>query len=136
MNRQPLLNERRFHPYAMFRVAAILDGADDTRSALEALERDGVDVSRVDLLTGQEGAHRPDRSGRARGRGAWLRRVLRRGAYEREALQAHERALAKGRNVISVPARGNEETFRIVDILRAAGGHHVLHVHPWNVALP
>jgi hypothetical protein len=136
MNRQPLLDERRIHRYPMFRVAAILHDADDTRAALDALERDGVDVSRVDLLTGQEGARRPDRSGRAPGWGARLLRLLRRGAYEREALQAHERALAEGCNVIFVPARGNEESYRIVDILRAAGGRYVLHVHPWNVALP
>jgi hypothetical protein len=136
MNRQPLVNEHRFYRYPMFRVAAILDGDEDTRTALDALERQGVDVSKVNLLTGQEGAHVLDRTGRRHGWGARLLRLLQRGAYEGEALEAHDRALEEGRNVIFVPARGNDASQRIVDILRAAGGHYVLHFHPWNVALP
>jgi hypothetical protein len=136
MNRQPLRNERRFYRYPMFRVAAILDDADDTRTALDGLERAGVDISKVNLLTGQEGARLLDRTGRRHGWGARLLRLLQRGAYEGDALEAHERALEEGRNVIFVPAPGNEESFRIVEILRAAGGHYVLHFHPWHVALP
>jgi hypothetical protein len=138
-NQQPLRNERRFYRYPMFRVAAILDDADDTRTALDALERAGVDVSKVDLLTGQQGARVLDRTGRPHGWGARLLRLLRllqRGAYEGDALQAHEQALEDGRNVIYVPVQGNEESYRVIKILRAAGGHYVLHFHPWHVALP
>ena len=68
--------------------------------------------------------------------GARLLRLLQRGAYEGEALEAHERALADGRTVIFVPARGNDESDRVIEILRAAGGHYVLHFHPWSVSLP
>jgi hypothetical protein len=136
MNRQPLRNERRFYRYPTFRVAAILDDADDTRTALDGLERAGVDISKVNLLTGQEGARLLDRTGRRHGWGARLLRLLQRGAYEGDALEAHERALEEGRNVIFVPVSGDEESFRIVEILRAAGGHYVLHFHPWHVALP
>jgi hypothetical protein len=136
MNTQPLCNERRFYRYPMFRVIAILDHAEDVRTALDALERDGVDVSKVNLLTGQPGARVLDRTGRAHGWGARLLRLFLRGAYEGEALEAHERALEEGRNVIFVPVQGNEEGLRVVEILRAAGGHYILHVHPWNVAVP
>ena len=136
MNTQPLCNERRFYRYPMFRVAAILDDAEDTRTALDGLERAGVDISKVNLLTGQEGARVLDRTGRRHGWGARLLRLLQRGAYEGDALEAHERALEEGRNVIFVPVSGDEESFRIVEILRAAGGHYVLHFHPWHVALP
>jgi hypothetical protein len=135
-NLQPLRNERRFYRSPMFRVAAILDDADDTRTALDALERAGVDVSKVNLLTGQQGARVLDRTGRRHGRGARLLRLLQRGAYEGDALQAHEEALEDGRNVIYVPVQGNEESYRVIEILRAAGGHYVLHFHPWNVSLP
>jgi hypothetical protein len=133
---QPLRNERRFYRYPMFRIAAILDDADDTRTAVDALERAGVDVSKVNLLTGREGARLLDRTGRSHGWGARLLRLLQRGAYEGDALEAHERALKEGRNVIYVPARGNEESYRVAEILRAAGGHYILHFQPWNVALP
>lgn len=136
MNRQPLVNERRFYRYPMFRVVAILDRDEDVRAALDALERDGVDVSTVNVLAGQEGARVLDRTGRARGWGARLLRLFQRGAYEGEALKAHERALTEGRNVVFVPVTGNEESFRVVETLRAAGGYYVLHFHPWNVALP
>ncbi len=135
-NLQPLRNERRFHRYPMFHVAAILDDADDTRTALDALERAGVDVSKVNLLTGRQGAHVLDRTVRRHGWGARLLRQLQRGAYEGDALQAHEEALEDGRNVIYVPVQGNEESHRVIEILRAAGGHYVVHFHPWNVSLP
>ena len=118
MNTQPLCNERRFYRYPMFRVVAILDHAEDVRTALDALERDGVDVSKVNLLTGQAGARVLDRTGRAHGWGARLLRLFQRGAYEGEALEAHERALEDGRNVIFVPVQGNEESLRVVEILR------------------
>ena len=120
----------------MFRVAAILDDADDTRTALDALERAGVDVSKVNLLTGQQGARVLDRTGRRHGWCARLLRLLQRGAYEGDALQAHEQALEDGRNVIYVPVQGNEESYRVIEILRAAGGHYLLQFHPWHVALP
>ena len=136
IHRQPLRNEHRFYVYPMFRVAAILDDADDTRTALDTLEQAGVDLSTVNLLTGQEGARALDRTGRRRGWGARLLRLLQRGAYEGEALEAHEHALEDGRNVIFVPARGNAESYRAAEILRAAGGHYILHFHPWHVALP
>jgi hypothetical protein len=135
IDHQPLRNERRFYRYPMFRVAAILDDADDTRTALDALERAGVDVSKVALLTGREGARVLDRTGRSHGWGARLLRLLQRGAYEGEALEAHEQALDDGRNVIFVPVRGNDESYRVIEILRAAGGRYVLHFHPWHVAL-
>jgi hypothetical protein len=136
INRQPLHNERRFYRYPMFRVAAILDDADDTRTALDALDRAGVDVSKINLLTGQEGARVLDRTGRRHGRAARLLRLLQQGAYEGEALEAHEHALEDGHNVIFVPVQGNEESYRVIEILRAAGGRYVLHFHPWHVALP
>src|SRR5690242_2288982 len=81
MNTQPLCNERRYYRHPMFRVAAILDHAEDVRIALDALERDGVDVSKVNLLKGQPGARVLDRTGRAHGWGARLLRLFQRGAY-------------------------------------------------------
>ena len=70
IDRQPLRNAHRFTLYPMFRVAAILDDADDTRTALDTLEQAGVDLSTVDLLTGREEARALGRTGRRRGWGA------------------------------------------------------------------
>jgi hypothetical protein len=94
-----------------------------------------VDVSTVNLLTGEEGARLLDRTGRAHGLRARLLRLIQRGAYEGDALEAHDRALKQGRHVIFVPARDIEQSERVIEILRAAGGHYILKFRRWNIEL-
>ena len=79
---QPTTDPQRaaFLPLSHVPVAAILDDAEDTRTALDALERAGVDAAKVNLLTGHEGARVLDRTGRSHGWGARLLRLLQRGA--------------------------------------------------------
>jgi hypothetical protein len=106
-------NENRFYRYPMRRVSAIIDDVAGLEVALDALSQTGVDLSKVHVLTGPEGARLLDRSGT--GHGLWAR-LLRRaqwGAYEGNALEAHERALKSGHNVIFVPLRhGATNSFR------------------------
>jgi hypothetical protein len=128
-------NENRFYRYPMRRVSAIIDDVDRLEVALDALSQTGVDLSKVHVLTGPEGARLLDRSGT--GHGLWAR-LLRRaqwGAYEGNALEAHERALKSGHNVIFVPARSDEQLSRIVKVLRNAGGYHLLHFRPWSIEM-
>ena len=54
---------------------------------------------------------------------------------ELTALEAHERALKNGHNVIYIPVRGDEQRSRIVEALRAAGGYHLLHFRPWSIEI-
>lgn len=128
-------NENRFYRYPMRRVSAILDDAAGLQAALDALRQVGVDVSKVHVLTGPEGARLLDRSGTGHGPGAQLLRRLQWGAYEGTALEAHERALKNGHNVVFVPVRGDEQRSRIVEVLRTAGGYHLLHFRPWSIEL-
>lgn len=130
---RPHRNENRFYRYPMRRVSAIIDDTADLRTALDALPRAGVDVSKVHVLTGPEGARLLDRGGTGHGLRARLLRLAQRGAYEGNALEAHERALKDGHHVVFVPVRSDEQRSRIVEVLRAAGGYHLLHFRPWSI---
>jgi hypothetical protein len=101
---QPRRNENRFYRYPMRRVSAIIDDDAGLQAALDALPQTGVDVSKVHVLTGQVGARLLDRRGTGHGLPARLLRLAQWGAYEGNALEAHERALKNGHNVIFVPA--------------------------------
>ncbi len=133
MSQQPRRNEARFYRYPMRRIVAIIDGDANLKTALDALQQAGVDVTKVNVLSGPEGARLLDRTGARHGLGARLLRLAQLGAYEGNALQNHERALNAGQNVIYVPVRGENQRSRVVDILRAAGGHYLLHFRPWSI---
>jgi hypothetical protein len=135
MGQQPRRNEVRFYRYPMRRVVAIIDDDASVQAALRALEQAGVDVTKVNVLTGPEGARLLDRTGSSHGLLARLLRLVQWGAYEGNALDSHERALNDGRNVIYVPVRGDDQRTRVVDILRTAGGHYLLHFHLWSIEM-
>jgi hypothetical protein len=62
-------------------------------------------------------------------------RLVQQGAYEGNALQAHEGALNEGHHVIYVPVRGHDQRDRVVDILHTAGGRYLLYFRRWNIDL-
>jgi hypothetical protein len=133
MAEQPRVNEDRFYRYPMHRVVAIIDDERRVGTALHALQQAGLDVTAVNVLSGPDGARLLDRTGAQHGLRARLLRLTQRGAYEGTALQAHESALNNGQQVIYVPVQGDPERRRVVDILRAAGGHDLLHFRRWGV---
>jgi hypothetical protein len=135
MSQQPRRNENRFYRYPMRRVVAVVDDDAGLQVSLDALEQAGVDLTTVNVLSGPEGARLLDRTGTGHGLRARLLRLAQGGAYEGNALEAHERALNDGHNVIYVPVRGDEQRARIIDILRAAGGYHLLHFRLWSIEL-
>jgi hypothetical protein len=132
---QPRRNEVRFYRYPLRRVVAVIDDDANVQAALRALEQAGVDVTKVNVLMGLEGARLLDRTGAGHGLRARLLRLAQWGAYEGDALNYHERALNDGRNVIYVPVRGDDQRVRVVDILRAAGGHYLLYFRLWSIEI-
>jgi hypothetical protein len=90
-------------------------------------------VSKVNVLSGPQGAMLLDPTGVRHGlRGQFLR--WRQGyGYETDALGVHTDALAKGRHVMYVPVKGDQERQRVLEILRARGGHHLLHFRRWTI---
>jgi hypothetical protein len=133
MSQQPRRNEARFYRYPMRRIVAIIDDDVGVQAALDALQQAGIDVTKINVLTGPEGARLLDRTGARRGLGARLLRLAQMGAYEGDALESHERALNEGKSVIYVPVRGKDQRSRVVDILRSAGGYYLLHFRPWSI---
>ena len=92
-----------------------------------------MDVTTVNVLSGPHGARLLDRTGTGHGIRARLLRLLQRGAYEDDALQAHEAALARGHDVIYVPVKNEEERKKVADILRASGGRYRLYFGRWSI---
>jgi hypothetical protein len=117
----------------LHRIVAILDDAPSLGFALADMGAAGIDVSKVNVLSGPPGAMLLDPAGVRYGlRGRFLR--WRQGyGFETDALQVHTRALLDGRHVVYVPVDGDQERQRVVDILRARGGHHLLHFRRWTI---
>src|SRR5688572_18366237 len=56
MSQQPRHNEERSYRYPMRRIVAIIDGDANLKTALDALQQAGLDVTKVNVLSGPEGA--------------------------------------------------------------------------------
>lgn len=87
----------------------------------------------MNVLSGPQGTRLLDPTGFRHGlRGRFLR--WRQGyGYETDALGVHTDALVNGRHVMYVPVNGDHERQRVLDVLRARGGHHLLHVRRWTI---
>jgi hypothetical protein len=133
MTAPPRRNEDRFYRYPKNRVVAVI--ADDAHlsAALRDLERVGVNMPDVNVLSGEEGARLLDRTGTGHGLRARLLRAFQRGAYEVDALRAHERALQAGQHVVYVPVRDERQARRVADVLRSADGHYLLYFGAWSI---
>jgi hypothetical protein len=105
----PRRNEDRFYRYPKNRVVAII--ADDAHlsAALRDVKHTGASVSDVNALSGTAGAHLLDRTGTGYGLHARLLRAFQPGAYEVDALRAHEQAL-QGRTIRRVRAGARQST--------------------------
>jgi hypothetical protein len=133
MSQEPQRNERRFYRYPSKRIAAIIDDDQSLDKALHDLAEGDVNLGDVNVLTGPEGVRLLDRRGVRRGLPSRLLRIAQLTAYEGTALDVHEHALKEGHHIIYVPARGDQQIQKVVDILRRAGGHYLLYFHRWTV---
>jgi hypothetical protein len=130
----PQRNEDRFYRYPKNRVVAIIADDAHLNAALRDLERLGVSMPEVNVLSGPDGARRLDRAGTRHGLRARLLRAFQRGAYEVTSLRIHEQALQAGQHVVYVPVHDQQQTTRVADALRDAGGRYLLHFGTWTIA--
>jgi hypothetical protein len=133
MTGQPRQNEDRFYRYPKRRVVAVIDDDVQLDAAVRELDRVGIDRAGVNVLSGPDGARLLDRSGTGHGLRARLLRLVQGGAYETDALRAHERALNDGHHVTYVPVRDQRDRANVAGVLRAAGGYYLLYFGAWPV---
>jgi hypothetical protein len=129
----PQRNEDRFYRYPKNRVVAIIADEAHLSAAFRELERVGVSMPDVNVLSGPDGARLLDRTGTGHGLRARLLRAFQRGAYEVTSLRVHEQALQAGQHVIYVPVRDRRQARKVADALRGAGGRYLLHFGSWTI---
>ena len=117
----------------MGRIAAIINDDRSLDQALKGLPQANVKLADVNVLTGPEGIRLLDRHGVRRGLRSRLLRIAQLTAYEGVALDTHEQALREGHHITYIPVGGEEQIQSVVDVLRRAGGHYLLHFRRWNV---
>jgi hypothetical protein len=130
---QPRRNEKRYYRYPLHRIVAVLDDPPNLGLALADLGSAGYDVSKVNVLSGPQGARLLDPTGVRHGLRGRLLRWRQGYGYESDALGVHTDALVNGRHVVYVPVNGDQERRRVLDVLRARGGHHLLHFRRWTI---
>jgi hypothetical protein len=130
---QPRRNEKRFYRYPLHRIVAVVDDAPNLGLALADLGTAGYDVSKVNVLSGPQGPGCSIPSVSGMDCAAQFLRWRQGYAFENDALQVHTDALLTGRHVIYVPVNGDQERQRVIEVLRARGGHHLLHFRRWTI---
>ena len=134
--RKAPFNVNQFYRYPMNRVVAIFEEDGQVEAALRDLQRAGVDLAKVNVLSGRDGARLLDRSGASHGVGARLLRVLQLGgAFEGETLRQHAAALEAGGSVVYVPVISDDDEQRVADALRRSGGTYLVRYRRWTIDL-
>jgi hypothetical protein len=122
------VTEARFLGSARGRLLAVLDTEEALEEAKRGLEGAGIAASAVEVFSGDDGAVAFDSSG---GRHGPLARLLRTVQFtlmdQMPDFAYYEAAARQGRSVVSVKPRNEAEMRRIVDVLRANGGHFINH---------
>jgi sugar/nucleoside kinase (ribokinase family) len=129
---QPQRNHERFYTYPMHRMVAIVDDDAALDAVLRELQKTGVDLADVTVLTGPDGARLLDRRGERHGLLGRLLRIAQWSASENDDLDLHAEALQEGRSVVYVPARDDQRKAAVASALRGAGGHALVYFGRWT----
>ena len=120
--------DEREPQYPTNHVVAVLDTADQTSCALDALVSGGFLESEITLSRGMEDAERLGATtGRSGASDLWIRTLQKLGLEnaEVEMKNRYEQALRDGRTIIFVLALTEERKSRAAEFLRNCGGHFI-----------
>ena len=123
-----------FVSYPMNRIVGTIADASQARAAIEALLRAGLEHEAIDVLHGDEDAHRLDPAGLEHGFLAKFQRTLIRlagPAEESVHLRHHVEDVRAGRFVIMVLAKDQNRRDLVERILDAHGAEFIGFYGPW-----
>ena len=116
----------RFLGSARGRLLAVVDATEALDSIVAALREAGIPEEAIEVFTGEDGATAFDGSGGRNGPGARLLRSVQFTLMDQMPDFAYYEAAAReGRFVVSIKARGADQTKRAVAILRQHGAHFI-----------
>ena len=115
-----------FIGYPADKVLAVFDGAAEADRALEAVNRSGIAGTNVERFHGAVDADRFDATGERHGAVARVLRTVQFSLMDQlPAMAWYEAALRDGKTVVAVKTRTRATTLKVVEALRAAGGHFI-----------
>ena len=112
--------------YPAGRVLAVLDDRGAADRVVETLR--AMQITEVERFEGAGDADRFDATGRRHGPVARAHRTVQFSLMDQlPAMAWYEAALREGRTVIAVRTRNRPTTLRVVEVLKAVGGHFINH---------
>ncbi|MDQ3802550.1 MAG: hypothetical protein M3416_01670 [Acidobacteriota bacterium] len=119
--------------YPTNKVVGIVDDPGDAKAALRDLRAAGFTVDEIEVLTGEEGAHRIDMTGEGHGPLARGVRALQKllGDYEPAHVRRHEQEFLAGHYGIGVTAKDQEAREKVREILKSHNGHFINFYGVW-----
>jgi hypothetical protein len=116
----------RFIGYPDRQVVGVFDTAAAADRALAALTARGTPIEHIQRFSGADDADRFDSTGEHHGVGAKVRRAVQFSLMDQlPAMAWYEAALRQGKAVVAVRTVTRAETMRVVDALKAEGGHFI-----------
>jgi hypothetical protein len=122
----PSVNVDTFRHRPAHELAVLLPDEQAARQVLQDLQADVVDVTRAQILHGQEGARILDRSGREHGFASTLVRLVQNLGYDESILHVYDEALRAGEALLTVPC-SYEQARKLSGALNKRGGHGMIY---------
>lgn len=115
-----------FISYPTNKVVGFINDPSDAQAAVRDLHAAGFTADEIEVLTGEEGAHRIDVTGREHGILARIVRSIQKiGDYESEHVRRHEQELLAGHFGIGVTAKREKDREQVRRILKSHNGHFI-----------
>lgn len=112
--------------YPTGKVLAVFDTEAAAEAAMAALRASGISDERMERFAGAADADRFDATGARHGLVARTRRAVQFSLMDQlPAMAWYEAGLREGKTVLAVTAPDRRTTLRVVDVLKAAGGHFI-----------
>lgn len=120
----PQINVGQFRARPVGEVAALLPNTARAASAYADLAAAGIDVSQVQVLSGEVGVRIFDRDGTEHGYWSRLRRSFQNLTDDENVLDVYDEGLRKGESLLTIPTESSTHATRTVaKVLQHHGAH-------------